>query len=225
MHIEPGIVSAGKMVLSYGTAGIACGILAKSVFDTMKQDGVLFLLMRAVVASLLVFCFFQVLPHHPVGVSEVHFILGSTLFLLFGPAAAAIGLALGLGIQGIFFAPTDLPQYGMNMTTLLMPLFAMSLIAKKIIPQRTAYVDIQYSQALTLSIAYQGGIVAWVAFWAFYGQGFGADNLSQVGTFSVAYMSVIVIEPLLDLSVLAIAKWSHKGQGSRLLEKRLYAAS
>ena len=40
------------------------------------------------------FSFFEVLPHAPVGVSEVHLILGSTLFLILGAAPAAIGLAL-----------------------------------------------------------------------------------------------------------------------------------
>ena len=225
MHIEPGIVSGAKMVLSYGTATVAFGLLSKAVLDTVNKDGVISTALRGVIASVLVFCFFQVLPHHPVGVSEVHFILGSTLLLMFGLAPAAIGLVVGLGIQGLLFAPTDLPQFAMNITTLLVPLFAMSVIAKKIIPERTRYVDIQYSQALSLSVVFQGGIVTWVAFWAFYGQGFGAENLASVGSFSVAYMSVIVIEPILDLVVLAVAKWTDKLQGSSLLEKRLYSAA
>ncbi len=41
----------------------------------------------------------------PVGVSEVHLILGTTLFLMLGAAPAAIGLAAGLLVQGLFFAP------------------------------------------------------------------------------------------------------------------------
>ena len=36
-----------------------------------------------------------------------------------------LALALGLLVQGLFFAPFDLPQYGMNVTTLLVPLFAL----------------------------------------------------------------------------------------------------
>jgi hypothetical protein len=55
--------------------------------------------------TLLVFSFFEVLPHHAVGVSEVHFILGSTLYLIFGAGPAAIGLALGLLIQGVLSSP------------------------------------------------------------------------------------------------------------------------
>ena len=58
------------------------------------------------------FVVFEILPHWPVGVSEVHLILGSTLFLVVGAAPAAIGLAAGLLFQGLFFAPFDLPQFG-----------------------------------------------------------------------------------------------------------------
>ena len=101
-----------------------------------------------------------------------------TLFLIFGAAPAALGLALGLLIQGLMLAPFDLPQYGMNMTTLLVPLFALQFVAKRIIAPNTAYVDLKYSQALALSTAYQAGVVGWVAFWAFYGQGFGAENIA-----------------------------------------------
>ncbi|MDQ8020877.1 MAG: energy-coupling factor ABC transporter permease [Moraxellaceae bacterium] len=224
MHIEPGIVDGAKMLLSYGTATAAIGYAAKLAIDTLKQDGAASLLVRTLIASVMVFCFFEVLPHQPIGVSEVHLILGSTLLLLFGAAPAAIGLAIGLLAQGLLFAQFDLPQYGINVTTLLVPLFATAALARRIIPAATAYVDIRYSQALKLSVAYQGGIVAWVAFWALYGQGVGAENLESVATFGAAYMSVVLLEPLIDLAVLAIAKTAHRLRGSIALEKRLYAA-
>ncbi|BFM51179.1 energy-coupling factor ABC transporter permease [Marinomonas sp. THO17] len=222
MHIEPGVVDGAKMVLSYGTALAAAGLTLKAAVDVIKQVGISSLLGRSLITSLLVFIFFEVLPHQAVGVSEVHFILGSTLFLMFGAGAAAIGLASGLLIQGLFFAPFDLPQYGMNLTSLLLPLFAMSMVAKRIIPKGTAYVDLQYKQTLQLSLIYQGGIVAWVAFWAFYGQGFGAENLSSVASFGLAYMSVVLLEPLLDLAVLAGAKSVQGWKDSALFETRLY---
>ena len=144
-------------------------------------------LTRTVMTTVLVFFFFEILPHFSVGVSEVHFIFGSTLFLIFGAAPAAFGLALGLLLQGIFFEPTDLPQYGMNVTTLLVPLFAISALADRVIARDTAYVDLRYRQALSLSTAYQAGIVAWVAFWAIYGRGLGAENLSSIATFGGSY--------------------------------------
>jgi hypothetical protein len=79
-----------------------------------------------------------------VGVSEVHLILGSTLFLIFGLAPAGIGLLSGLLIQGLFFAPFDLPNYSINVTTLLVPLFAMAVLARKMIPENMAYKDLKY---------------------------------------------------------------------------------
>lgn len=225
MHIEPEIVTGAKMLLSYGTAAAALGVVTKSVVDFIKKEGVTSLLGRSALASLLVFCFFEVLPHHPVGVSEVHLILGSTLLLLFGAAPAALGLAFGLLVQGVFFAPFDIPQYGMNMTTLLVPLFATHMLVKKIVPANTAYVDLKYSHVLRLSLAYQGGIVTWVTFWALYGQGFGAENLMSVSSFGLAYMTVVLVEPLIDLAVLAGAKALHQLHNTGLFERRLYSAA
>ncbi|THU05354.1 cobalt transporter [Lampropedia puyangensis] len=222
MHIEPGMVDGSKILLSYATASAALGYTAWLTLRALRSDGILAVLLRTAIASALVFCFFEIFPHHPVGVSEVHLILGTTLLLLFGTAPAAIGLATGLLIQGVFFAPFDLPQYGMNVTTLLLPLFATAALAQKIIPAHTAYVDIGYMQAFKLSIAYQGGIVLWVGFWALYGHGVGADNLQSIASFGAAYMSVIVLEPLIDLAVLAGAKaWSNL-RGSLLVHSRLH---
>ena len=205
MHIEPGVVQGAKLALSYLTAAGVGLYTIKLAKDTIVKDGLSALAVRSIIAAVLVFSFFQVLPHYPVGVSEVHFIFGSTLFLMFGAAPAAIGLAVGLLVQGVFFAPFDLPQYGMNLTTILFPLFMVGAIGKKIIPEATAYKDITYKQAFALSTAYQGGVVAWVAFWAVYGQGF-ASNLVEIASFGAAYYAVVLVEPLLDLAILAAAK-------------------
>lgn len=226
MHIEPGVVDGAKLLLSYATAASGLGLTAKLAYDAIRDNGgVVALALRSLLTTALVFCFFEVFPRHPVGVSEVHLILGSTLLLLFGAGAAAIGLAAGLLLQGLLFAPFDLPQYGMNVTTLLLPLWGIQLLAKRLIAPGTAYVELSYKQALALSTAYQGGIVAWVAFWAFYGQGFGADNLASVGSFGLAYMSVILIEPLIDLGVLAAAKALARFSQGPLFNVRLHHAA
>lgn len=216
MHIEPGVVSAIKLPLSYAVATLTLGLAATQAAKAIRSDGAGGVAARSVVTTGLVLGFFQVLPHHAVGVSEVHLILGSTLFLLFGSGAAACGLALGLLLQGLVFAPQDLPQYGMNVTTLLAPLMGMSLLARRIIPRDKRYADLTYGQALKLSTAYQGGVVAWVCFWVLYGQGFSAHTLAALGAFGLAYSTVVLIEPLVDLAVLAAAK----GVGSRGREGR-----
>lgn len=222
MHIEPGIVVGAKLALGFITATGAVGYSLKLAKDMAKRDGVAPLAIRIVLAALLVLSFFEVLPHYPVGVSEVHFILGSTLFLMFGAAPAALGLAIGLLAQGLLVAPADLPQYGMNVTSLLVPLLAINVLAQRVIPANTAYKDVTYGQALKLSTAYQGGVVAWVGFWAVYGAGVGADNLAQVASFGVAYMAVVLVEPLLDLGILAAAKSMHQLANSKVFHSRLY---
>lgn len=222
MHIEPGLVAEGKIWLSYVTAAGAGTYALKLAADAVRERGIVSLVARSIATTALVFAFFEMLPHHPVGVSEVHLILGSTLFLIFGVAPAAIGLAAGLAIQGIFFAPFDLPQYGMNVTTLLVPLFALTALARQVIAPDTPYVQLKYRQALALSTTYQAGIVVWVAFWAFYGHGFTVENTASILSFGAAYMLVILVEPLVDLAVLAAAKALYGLKGSPLLERRLY---
>jgi ABC-type Co2+ transport system permease subunit len=221
MHIEPGLIDGAKIALSYGTGVAAGGYGLKLAWDAARDRGLTSLALRSAIATAAAFSFFQVLPHAPVGVSEVHLILGSSLFLILGAAPAAFGLALGLLLQGLFFAPFDLPQYGANLTTLLVPLFAMAALARRIIAPGTAYVDLTYAQTLKLSTAYQGGVVAWVAFWAFYGQGFAAWE--SVATFGAAYMLVVLIEPLVDLALLAGAKTVRGLEGTGLVTPRLYA--
>jgi len=206
MHIEPGVVHGAKMALAVATAAGGLTFTAKLAYDEVKARGVTPLFTRSLIAIAAVLFFFEILPKFPVGISEVHFILGTTVLLMLGTAPAAIGLAVALLLQSTFFAPSDLPMYFVNVTTLLVPLFVIAEFAKRIIAPGTAYVDLKYTEALQLSAIYQGGVVAWVAFWAFYGQGFGAENWTAVLTFGAAYMLVVIIEPIADLAVLAAAK-------------------
>ncbi|BBY65572.1 energy-coupling factor ABC transporter permease [Mycolicibacterium helvum] len=223
MHIEPGIVEGPKIILSYVTAGGAGAYGLYLAAKLVKDRGLGALLLRTMMTTALVFVFFQVFPHYPVGISEVHLILGSTLFLLFGAAPAAFGLAGGLLLQGLFFAPYDLPQFGMNVTTLLVPLFALQFVAHKVIAPETPYVQLKYRQALALSTTYQAGIVSWVAFWALHGEGFAGQTVRDIATFGAAYMTVIIVEPLADLGVLAAAKGLHQLKNSPILERRLFS--
>ena len=222
MHIEPGIVQGAKLLLGFGTALTAGGLVLRQCQEFLVQYGLSTLLGRTICTSLLVFSFFEIFPSSPVGVSEVHLILGSTLFLLFGLVPTALSLAIGLLAQGILLAPLDLPQYGMNVTTLLLPLFLVSAVAKRIILRKTAYRNLNYRQVLQLSLVYQGGIVSWVTFWAFYSQGFGAENIAQVLSFGNTYLTMIVLEPLINLSLLAGVKAFPALNSSSLLSGRLF---
>ena len=160
MHIEPGVVDGAKMVLAYGTAAAAGGYSLKLAADDLKSHSAISFGVRSVLAVVAVFLFFEVFPHFAVGISEVHFILGTTILLLLGAGPAAVGLTGGLLIQGMFFAPTDMPMFFVNVSTLLFPLFVIDALAKRIIPEQKAFVDCNYSEVLKLSFAYQGGVGA-----------------------------------------------------------------
>ncbi len=225
MHIEPGVVDGAKMVFAYATAAGAATYTAKETVSDLSHSNAGSLALRTVLAAVGTFVFFEVLPHFPVGISEVHFIFGSTLFLLLGTAPAAMGLALGLLLQGMFFAPTDMPMYFVNVTTLLVPLFAASALAQRIVPKGTAYVDLKYADVLKLSAVFQGGVVAWVAFWAFYGQGVSAATFQSVMTFGGAYMLVLLVEPVADLAALAGAKALRNTGIARIFTPQLYTTA
>ena len=76
MHIEPGVVDGAKLALSYATAAFSFGLVGKLVVDDLKAKATpTGLAARSLITTALVFSFFEVLPHHPVGVSEVHLIL------------------------------------------------------------------------------------------------------------------------------------------------------
>ena len=222
MHIEAGVVQGAKMLLSYGTAITVMGVGAKLAYDNIKENGLFSLLLKTIISTILVFIFFEVFPHYPIGISEVHLILGTTLLLVFGVAPAMIGLTLGLLIQGLTVAQFDLPQFGINITTLLASMLILNYATKKIVPKGTAYKDISYIQMLKMSAIWEGAIVSWVAFWAFYGQGFEAENINAIVSFGSAYMLVVLIEPFIDMAVLALVKTFYKNNScSILFDKRL----
>lgn len=225
MHIEPGVVDGAKMAFAYATAAGAAGYTAKLAMNDLRESNAVSFVGRAALATIGTFIFFEVLPHFPVGVSEVHFILGTTLFLLLGAAPAALGLALGLLIQGTVFAPSDMPMYFVNVTTLLVPLFAVTALADRVLPRKRAYVDLSFGDVAKLSAMYQGGVVAWVAFWVFYGQGVGAETFTSVVTFAAAYAVVLLVEPIADLAALAGAKAIRNSAAKGLFTRRLFAAA
>ena len=125
----------------------------------------------------------------------------------------------------MFFAPTDMPIFFVNVTTLLFPLFVINALAKRIIPEQKAFVDCNYSEVIKLSFVYQGGVIAWVAFWTIYSQGSGAENMSAVASFGAAYLLVVLIELVADLAVLAGAKLLCDSLQSGLFTQRLFNAA
>jgi ABC-type Co2+ transport system permease subunit len=225
MHIEPGLVDGAKMAVGFATAAGLLGLTLREAAGNV-MNGNAFRLIAGTAITLLVTLFsFEVLPHPTVGVSEVHLILGATLLLLFGAIPVALGMASGLFLQGLFFEPADMVQYGMNVTTLLASLFVTSSVAKRLIPAGVKLVDITRRDVVKLSVIFQGSVVAWVAFWVVLGQGLSVASLQSIVTFGLAYSVVVVVEVLVSLALLVMCR-AHKGMGlRRMLNPRLFQAT
>lgn len=221
MHIEPGAVDGAKMLLSVATAAASAGVALKMVAAELRERALPAFLARTALATLGTLVCFEILPHFAAGVSEVHLILGTTLLLLLGTGAAAVGLAAGLLLQGLFFDPADLTMFTVNVTTLLCPLFLLAALARGSV--RKPYVDLGYGEVLRLSAIFQGGIVAWVAFWVLYGKGVAA--MGDLLGFTGAYTVVLLVEPLVDLAALAAARALHRHGLGGLFAQRLYHAA
>jgi len=162
------------------------------------------------------------LPHPTVAVSEVHLILGSTLLLIFGLPATALGMALGLLLQGVLFSPFDLPQYGMNVTTLLASLWVTATLAKRLISSGVRYCDIPYKDALKLSVLFQGSIVTWVAFWVVLGQGFSMTTLTSLIAFGLAYVPIVAIEVIVSITLLYFLRTTKETRFQKIFNSRLF---
>jgi len=68
MHSEPGVVAESKLWLSYVTAAGTAGYTLTIAKEEIRSRGLASLAGRSLIASALVFCFFEVLPHYPVGI-------------------------------------------------------------------------------------------------------------------------------------------------------------
>lgn len=206
MHIEPGVVDGAKAALGAATGIGAVGYALKSLAENSKHAGAIKTAVQVAACTVGTLMFFELFWRHSVGVSEVHLIFGATLLLLFGLGPTAVGLSLGLLAQGLFFEPSDLAQYGMNVTTLLVPLFVVHAYINKTIPQNTTFVQLRYPELLKISAIYQGGIIAWVAFWVVWGQGVTASSMSGIASFASLYAGVILVEAAVSLALLYVFK-------------------
>ncbi|MCK9991169.1 MAG: hypothetical protein RugAbin2_02183, partial [Rugosibacter sp.] len=105
MHIEPGYVSATKIVL----ANIAAiGMLGSQSLQLVRQPQ---LMVRTLLAAIFFSVFMQMF-HLQVGPSELHFVGAMPIYLTLGFVPTLIGFGLGLLLQGLLFNPADLVHLG-----------------------------------------------------------------------------------------------------------------
>jgi len=194
MHIEPGFILQSKIIAA---DLVAVGILAtqaKSLFKTPIK------LVQSVGAAVFFSVFMALFSQH-VGPSELHLIGAIPVYLLFGFTPTLVAFALGLLLQGTFFAPTDLVHLSVNSLSLILPLIAMhKLMGNKI---NDGIKKISYTDLAKLDGIFYSGVTLMVGFWLL---GESVTNLSAWAGFVVAYAPVALGEAVISLSVVAMIR-------------------
>lgn len=191
MHIEPGVLAAGKIVAANA---LAIGVMGVAALAGLRRP-------HRLLRTLLAAAFFTLCMqafHLKVGPSELHFLGAMPIYLLFGLVPTLLGFALGLLAQGWLFEPADLLHLSVNTLSLAVPLLAVHAG----LGRRLARVDLR--TVLRLDASYYAGVTAMVGLWLASGEV--ATPWLDWLKFAASYLGVVALEPLLTIAVLGAAR-------------------
>ncbi|MEP9379355.1 energy-coupling factor ABC transporter permease [Aquabacter sp. CN5-332] len=199
MHIEPGILSAGKILAAnaaaVATLGSHAGGFLRRPLDLVKT------LLAAVFFSI-----FMQMWHMSVGPSELHLIGASTIYFTFGFLPTLFGFALGLLLQSALFEPQDLIHLGVNSLSLMVPLIAAhAAVGRVCFRDGGAAGDIaklKWATVFKFDGIYYSGVVAMVGFWLALGNE--ATPFTDWGLFALSYLPLALCEPAISLGLLRL---------------------
>ncbi len=196
MHIEPGVLNAGKVLFANVTAVSALTAYLPSL---LRRPGeIVKIALAAVFFSLFMEAF-----HMPVGPSELHFVGASAVYFVFGFRPALFGFAIGLLLQGLIFEPQDLVHLGVNSLSLMVPLIAVhTLRGRQYFADRAAKPRLSWAEIVKFDAAYYAGVVGMVGFWLALGTE--ATPFSSWALFAVSYVPLVLCEPVFTFAVLKL---------------------
>lgn len=188
MHIEPGILSAAKVVAANAAALATLGVYAPKLVRAPTE------LVKTVLAAGF-FSVFMELYHLPVGASELHFVGASAVYFIFGFLPTLFGFALGLLLQGALFEPQDLVHLGVNSLSLMVPLIAVhETLGKRFFARGADKTPVTWAGILKFDAAYYSGVVTMVAFWLLLGNE--ATPVYDWAIFAASYVPLVLCEPI-----------------------------
>ncbi|MDX2469761.1 MAG: energy-coupling factor ABC transporter permease [SAR324 cluster bacterium] len=193
MHIEPGFISQTKVLLAnVGAVAIAATYAKEVIFKPT-------MILKTILVGLFFSIFMQIF-HLPVGPSEIHFIGAMAVYLVFGFYPTLFGFMIGLGLQGLVFAPTDLAHLAVNSLSLVLPLMAVHYtVGSKI----TAGAKLNLKTLLKLDAIFYSGVTLMVGFWLV---GSGVTTFAAWGAFATSYLPVVFVEPIFTLAIITVLK-------------------
>lgn len=193
MHIEPGILAAGKVAAANAAALATLGSQASGF---LRRPGDI---PKTLLAAGF-FTLFMQIWHMQVGPSELHLIGASTIYFTFGFLPTMFGFALGLLIQGLLFEPQDLVHLGVNSLSLMVPLIAAHAAVGRACFEGAA--SVRWSGVLRFDGVYYGGVVAMVGFWLLLGDE--PAPATQWAVFALSYLPLVLCEPAISLGLLRL---------------------
>lgn len=190
MHIEPGFVSAAKVM---GANAAAAGLLVLYLRKLIKHPlDILKVLLAAVFFSVFMQGF-----HMSVGPSELHFIGAMSIYLTLGFIPTMFGFAAGLLLQGLLFDPMDLPHLAVNSLSLILPLITVHYVAGRELFDKGVRQRVSWTTILKLDGIYYAGVTSMVGFWLLIGEV--ETPFSAWLTFAASYLAVVAVEPFITL--------------------------
>lgn len=201
MHIEPGVLATGKLVLAAG--GVL--VLAAACLPQIWRRP---MLMPRVVLAAAFFTLCMEVFCLKVGPSELHFIGAMPMYLAFGLLPTLCAFALGLLVQGLLFEPADLVHLAVNTLSLALPLLAVHGLRGRRV-RRVTVADV-----LRLDAMYYAGVTLMVGFWL--SQAEVATPLAEWLRFAASYLAVVAIEPVLTIAMLGLVARLRGHRGAQL---------
>ncbi len=196
MHIEPGVLSAAK-VLSANAAALA--MLGANAPGLVRKP---FEIVKIGLAAFF-FSLFMESFHMPVGASELHFVGASAVYFTFGFLPALFGFAIGLLLQGLLFEPQDLVHLGVNSLSLMAPLAAVHLaFGKRFFAGGADKIPVRWLNIVKFDAAYYAGVTGMVGFWLLLGDE--PTPLYNWAIFAASYLPLVLCEPVFTWAVLKL---------------------
>lgn len=206
MHIEPGFVSAAKVM---GANMAAVGLLGFYLKELIRHP-------LDIVKVLLAAVFFSVFMqsfHMSIGPSELHFIGAMSIYLILGFIPTMFGFAVGLLLQGLLFDPLDLPHLAVNSLSLIMPLIAVHYVAGKRLLDGSFRKRLSWRTILKLDAIYYAGVTTMVGFCLLIGEV--ETPFTAWVAFASSYLAVVAVEPFITLLTVKMLK---RYEGSPLVK-------
>ena len=197
MHVEPGYISAAKIILANVAA---LGVVLYYAQDLIKQPAQI---VRTLLAALFFSLFMQSFSM-PVGPSELHFVGAMLIYLTLGFVPTLIGFAAGLLLQGLLFTPTDLPHLAVNSLSLMLPLIAVHYTVGRKLREALNGQNVSWKAILKLDAIYYSGVTTMVGFWLLASDV--ATPFAAWAAFASAYLAIVAIEPVVTYGVVRLLK-------------------